>query len=132
MYVLGIYRSLISASLNSHDRLGNRFFNSRNGEIPRGRRKGAKPEKAVFTTISNTGRAIVTSGLTMVGGFAAMMTSPFPIMGDFGFVCVLSIIFSLIAALTLVPAFLVFMDHRKMKRAATTIASPTTGGSSSL
>ncbi|RLI85982.1 MAG: hypothetical protein DRO98_06070 [Archaeoglobales archaeon] len=131
MYVLGIYRSLISASLNSHDRPRNRFFNLRNGEIPRGRRKGTKPEKAVFTTISNTGRAIMTSGLTMAGGFAAMMISSFP-MRDFGFVCVLSIIFSLIAALTLVPAFLVFMDHRKMKRAATTIASPTTGGSSSL
>ena len=82
MYVLGIYRSLISASLNSHDRLGIDFSIYVMERYLEERKKGTKPEKAVFTTIRNAGRAIMTSGLAMAGGFAAMMTSPFPIMRD--------------------------------------------------
>jgi hypothetical protein len=47
----------------------------------------------------------------MAGGFAAMLVSPFPIMANFGVVSVLAIVFSLIAALTIVPAFLVFTER---------------------
>ncbi len=133
MYALGIPRSLVSASLNSLTiGLGIDFSIHVMERYLEERKKGASPADAVSITVANTGRAIITSGLTMAGGFAAMMVSSFPIMRDFGFVSVLAIVFSLIAALTVVPAFLVFLDQRKMKRMATTTATPTTGGSNSL
>ncbi|AEA46079.1 efflux RND transporter permease subunit [Archaeoglobus veneficus] len=117
MYLLGINRTLVSASLNSLTiGLGIDFSIHIMERYLEERRMGMSPEDAVAITVSNTGRAIITSGLTMAGGFAAMMVSPFPIMRDFGFVSVISIIFSLIAALTVVPAFLVFIESLRAKR----------------
>jgi hypothetical protein len=112
MYLFGIERTLISASLNSLTiGLGIDFSIHVMERYLEERRKGLSPEKAVEVTVENIGKAILTSGLTMAGGFAAMLVSPFPIMANFGVVSVLAIVFSLIAALTIVPAFLVFTER---------------------
>jgi|Deesub1362A_J573_1020465.scaffolds.fasta_scaffold00875_6 hypothetical protein len=108
MYLTGMYRSLVSASLNSLTvGLGIDFSIHVMERYFEERRLGREPEEAVEITIQNIGKAIMTSGLTMAGGFAAMVVSPFPIMKDFGIVSVVAILLSLLAALTLVPAFLI-------------------------
>lgn len=112
MYLFGIERTLVSASLNSLTiGLGIDFSIHVMERYLEERRKGLSPEKAVEVTVENIGKAILTSGLTMAGGFAAMLVSPFPIMANFGMVSVLAIVFSLVAALTIVPAFLVFTER---------------------
>jgi hypothetical protein len=112
MYAFGMYRTLISASLNSLTiGLGIDFSIHVMERYFEERRLGRQPKEAVEITVSNIGKAIMTSGLTMAGGFAAMMVSPFPIMRDFGLVSVVAIILSLLAALTLVPAFLVTTER---------------------
>ncbi len=111
MYVFDIDRTLISASLNSLTiGLGIDFSIHVMERYLEERRRGFSAEEAVDITVRNIGKPIITSGLTMAGGFAAMLVSPFPIMKTFGLVSVLAILLSLIAALTIVPAFLIFTD----------------------
>ena len=118
MYLLGYSRTLVTASLNSLTiGLGIDFSIHAMERYFEERRKGFSPEKAVEITITNIGKPILTSGLTMAGGFAAMLASPFPIMSDFGVVSLMAIIFSLIAALTVVPSFLVFTDNLNSRKA---------------
>lgn len=66
--------------------------------------------ESVRRTIERTGKAITTSALTMAGGFGSLMFSTFPIIQNFGFIALVAIIFSLIAALTVVPAFLMLAE----------------------
>ncbi|ADC66244.1 efflux transporter, hydrophobe/amphiphile efflux-3 (HAE3) family [Ferroglobus placidus DSM 10642] len=113
MYALGFYRTLVTASMNSMIIGLGIDFSIHVMERYIEERKRFDPEKAVEITITRIGKPILTSGLTMAGGFAAMLISPFPIMRDFGIISVLAILMSLIAALTVVPAFLVFVDRRK-------------------
>jgi len=117
MYISGMYRSLVSASLNSLTiGLGIDFSIHVMERYLEERKLGRSPEEAVEITVSNIGKAIMTSGLTMAGGFAAMMVSPFPIMRDFGIVSVVAILISLFAALTLVPAFLITTEKIRFGR----------------
>ncbi len=116
MYILGYSRTLVTASLNSLTiGLGIDFSIHVMERYFEERRRGHAPEKAVEITVTNIGKPILTSGLTMAGGFAAMLVSPFPIMSDFGVVSLMAILLSLTAALTVVPAFLVFTDNMKKK-----------------
>jgi len=112
MYVLGYSRTLVTASLNSLTiGLGIDFSIHVMERYFEERKKGHPPEKAVEITVTSIGKPILTSGLTMAGGFAAMLVSPFPIMSDFGAVSLIAILLSLILALTVVPAFLVLTDN---------------------
>ena len=112
MYVLGYSRTLVTASLNSLTiGLGIDFSIHVMERYFEERKRGHSPEKAVEITVTNIGKPILTSGLTMAGGFAAMLVSPFPIMSDFGAVSLIAILLSLVSALTVVPAFLVLTDN---------------------
>ncbi len=116
MYVLGYSRTLVTASLNSLTiGLGIDFSIHVMERYFEERKKGYSPEKAVEITVTSIGKPILTSGLTMAGGFAAMLVSPFPIMSDFGAVSLIAILLSLISALTVVPAFLVMTDNLNNK-----------------
>lgn len=75
------------------------------------------PVDAVKRTIERTGKAITTSALTMAGGFGSLMFSTFPIVQNFGFIALVAIIFSLIAALTVVPAFLMLTENINLRLA---------------
>jgi hypothetical protein len=112
MYVFGIDRTIVTASLNSLTiGLGIDFSIHVMERYFEERRKGKSPEEAVQITVENIGKAIMTSGLTMAGGFGAMLISPFPMLTNFGLVTLCAIIFSLISALTIVPAFLVYTEN---------------------
>jgi len=117
MFVFGFSRTLVTASMNSMIiGLGIDFSIHVMERYLEERRRGLSPEEAVEVTITRIGKPILTSGLTMAGGFAAMLVSPFPIMRDFGVISVFAIVMSLVAALTVVPAFLVFIDSRKNRK----------------
>jgi len=49
------------------------------------RGKGKSPTEAMTTAITRIGRAIIASGFTVIGGFAALLIArDFPILDDFG------------------------------------------------
>jgi len=75
------------------------------------RENGASPNEAIQTSISRIGKAIVTSGLTTSGGFAAMVLSPFPLMQWFGIIAFISILLILLLTLTMLPAMLILIDR---------------------
>ena len=75
------------------------------------RENGADPQDAIQISISRIGKAIVTSGLTTSGGFAAMILSPFPLMQWFGIIAFISILLILLLTLTMLPAMLILIDR---------------------
>ena len=115
MYSLGMKQTMVSVTMNSiilglgidfSIHVLERYFEERNRFAP---------IEAVKRTVERTGKAITTSALTMAGGFGALLLSPFPMMKDFGFLSLVAILFSLFAALTVVPAFLMITEKLRIK-----------------
>ena len=73
-------------------------------------RAGATKLDAVETAATRVGKAISVSGMTTVFGFSALTLSPFPILGDFGFLTVGVIFLTLVAALATLPPTLIVLD----------------------
>jgi hypothetical protein len=71
---------------------------------------GASRLDAVETAATRVGKAITVSGMTTVFGFSALTLSPFPILGDFGYLTVGVIFLTLVAALATLPPTLVVLD----------------------
>ena len=66
---------------------------------------------AVETAGARVGKAITVSGLTTVFGFSALTLSPFPILGDFGFLTVGVIFLTLVAAILTLPPTLIILGR---------------------
>ena len=66
---------------------------------------------AIQTAVQKIGTAITVSGLTTVFGFSALTLSNFNIISNFGIVTVISVGFSLVGAIIVMPAILSLM-HR--------------------
>ncbi|WP_346655615.1 RND family transporter [Methanosarcina sp. DH1] len=77
---------------------------------------GADPLQAIYRTSDSIGAALLASGSTVIGGFAALTISPFPLIGDFGTVTVIDIVLVLIATFMVFPPFIVLMDTWREKR----------------
>ncbi|XUX00711.1 MAG: hydrophobe/amphiphile efflux-3 (HAE3) family transporter [Dehalogenimonas sp.] len=78
------------------------------------RKKGAGPEVAMTTAMTKIGRAVITSGLTVVGGFGALLFArDFPIVTDFGAVTMINVGFALLSSLVVLPTIIVAVDRRK-------------------
>jgi predicted RND superfamily exporter protein len=71
---------------------------------------GVSKLDAVETAGTRVGKAISVSGMTTVFGFSALTLSPFPILGDFGFLTVGVIFLTLVAALATLPPTLIVLD----------------------
>ena len=63
------------------------------------RAKGLDPEQSTHVAAQRTGRAFFTSALTTLGGFAVLMFSTLPLLGDFGIVVTINIAVALLSAL---------------------------------
>src|SRR5690606_38686995 len=74
------------------------------------RRRGRDPVTAVTVGAVRIGRAFVASGLTVVGGFAVLGLSSYPLLRDFGILVALDVVVALVCALTLLPPLLVWAD----------------------
>ena len=64
---------------------------------------------AIQTAVQKIGTAVTVSGMTTVFGFAALTLSPFNIISNFGTVTVISVGFSLVGAIVVMPAVLALM-----------------------
>jgi len=69
--------------------------------------------EAVQTAVQKIGTAITVSGLTTVFGFSALTVSTFNIISNFGIVTVLSVAFSLLGAIVVMPAILAVVPLKR-------------------
>jgi len=74
------------------------------------RSNGLSPRDAMSRASLRIGRAITASGLTVMGGFAVLAFTNFPLLDNFGKVTALNIGISLISTLVLLPPLLVWAD----------------------
>ena len=75
------------------------------------REKGMPPRVAMDVASLRIGRAIAASGLTVIGGFLALVFSNFPLIESFGEVTVLDMALCLLATLVVLPPLLVWLDE---------------------
>ncbi len=82
------------------------------------RQKGQLPRDAMITAIAKIGRAIVTTAMTTLGGFAVLIASDFVMIRDFGIATVLGVFLCLISSLTVMPGLIVWYDEWRARRTA--------------
>ncbi len=75
------------------------------------RGQGAPPREAMDVATLRIGRAITTSGLTVMGGFAVLVFSNFPLLVDFGKVTALDMGLALLSTLVVLPPLLIWLDE---------------------
>jgi hypothetical protein len=81
------------------------------------RSKGERPEEAMTTAVAKIGRAIIASGLTVIGGFGALLIAKdFLILRDFGIVTVVDVFFALVSTLFVLPTLIVWFDTWRERR----------------
>ncbi len=85
-------------------------------------RRGLLPHDAMVVAISRTGRAIVTTALTTLGGFGVLIASDFVLIRDFGVATTISIFLCLWASMVVVPPLVVWWDTRVVNRLPKDIA----------
>ena len=81
------------------------------------RDKGKAPHEAMTTAITRIGRAIIASGLTVIGGFGALLIAQnFPVLRSFGLLTMIDVFLALISTLVVLPALIVWIDSWREKR----------------
>ncbi|AKB84477.1 transporter, RND superfamily [Methanococcoides methylutens MM1] len=80
--------------------------------------KGATPEEAMTEAGVKIGKAIVTSGLTTLFGFCALVASDFVIISSFGMITVIDVALALFATFVVFPPVMVLLDNFREKRKA--------------
>ena len=78
-------------------------------------KKGKKPGPAIVASIKDVGMAMFLATLTTVIAFLSFLTATVPPLRDFGVLCALGIIFTLINALTFQAAVRYLLDRKKTK-----------------
>jgi uncharacterized membrane protein YdfJ with MMPL/SSD domain len=76
------------------------------------RKAGRAREDAVASTMGTAGRAVVFSGTAVAIGLALMLAMPLPFMRGFGLAGLLIPLVSVLAAVTLLPALLYWLEDR--------------------
>ncbi len=74
------------------------------------------PHNAMVISISKTGRAIVTTALTTLGGFAILIVSDFVLIRDFGIATTIGVLLCLISSMVVMPPLVVWWDTRVAHR----------------
>jgi len=77
--------------------------------------KGAELYEAIGTGVSKIGTAITISGLTTIFGFSSMLISSFGIVSAFGQTTVITIFFSLIGGIIIMPAIVALTFRRRVQ-----------------
>lgn len=75
------------------------------------RAKGRQVGQALRDAYGSTGAAVAASGITVVAGFAVLILSTFPLIRNFGLVCVIDLTVSLLGVLIVLPAALVWSER---------------------
>ncbi len=81
------------------------------------RDKGEDPREAMTTAITRIGRAIIASGLTVIGGFGALLIAQnFPVLKSFGLLTMIDVFLAIISTLIVLPALIVWIDSWRERR----------------
>jgi hypothetical protein len=81
------------------------------------RDKGEAPSEAMTTAITRIGRAIIASGLTVIGGFGSLLIAQnFPVLRSFGLLTMIDVFLALISTLVVLPALIVWIDSWRERR----------------
>ncbi|MDD2371275.1 MAG: hydrophobe/amphiphile efflux-3 (HAE3) family transporter [Firmicutes bacterium] len=75
------------------------------------RKSGKAKFEAMLITVNKIGKAIVSSGLTTVGGFSVLMISQFIILRDFGLMTVINITLALLSTFIVLPPIIMLLDR---------------------
>ena len=78
-------------------------------------KNGKKPGLAIIASIQDVGMAIFLATLTTVVAFLSFLSAGIPPLRDFGILCALGIIYTLITALTFQMAVRYLLDRKKIK-----------------
>lgn len=70
--------------------------------------------EALRATYRNITVALGASGMTAIFGFSALISSPFPILSNFGVVIVLAVFFALIVTFTVFPVLLIGLEKSEI------------------
>ena len=118
MYLSGIKYTALTATLGSLIiGIGVEFTILMMMRYQEERDKGGSPILAMTTAMTKIGRAVITSGLTVVGGFGALLFArDFPILTDFGAVTMINVAFALVSSLVVLPTLIVWVDSLREKR----------------
>jgi hydrophobe/amphiphile efflux-3 (HAE3) family protein len=85
------------------------------------RKSGTPLVPAIQHAVSQIGTAITISGLTTVFGFAALTLSAFNIISNFGMVTVITVAFTLVGAIVVMPAILSLVGSYEDRQGHTTV-----------
>ncbi|WP_243463090.1 MMPL family transporter [Mesobacillus boroniphilus] len=75
------------------------------------RRKGRNSREAIMITNRKTGKAILASAFTTIGGFSALLISDFVILSNFGLMTLINISLALFSSIAVMPAILIILDR---------------------
>ena len=107
MYVLGLEYNILTATLGAMTiGVASEYTILIMERYDEERERGLSCHDAIQMSIQKIGTAITISGLTTVFGFSALTLSEFPIMANFGLVTVITVGFSLLGAILVMPAVL--------------------------
>ncbi len=86
------------------------------------RGKGEGPREAMTTSMTKIGRAVIASGLTTAGGFAALLAAGgFLIVRDFGIMTLINVFLALLSAVVVLPPLIVWVDSWRERRRSATV-----------
>lgn len=114
LYIGGVPLNTMSASLGVLViGIGTEFIVLLLGRYDEERRhRDMTPHDAMVVAISKTGRAIVTTALTTLGGFGVLIVSNFVLVRDFGIATTAGVVLCLITAMVVMPPLVVWWDTR--------------------
>ena len=76
-------------------------------------KKGKTPGEAITASIKDVGMAMFLAAFTTVIAFLSFLTASIPPLRDFGILCAIGIIYTLITAITLQTSFRYILDRKK-------------------
>ena len=118
MYVLGIKYTPLTSTLSALIiGIGVEFTILLMMRYYEERGNGEEPFTAMVTAMTKIGRAIVASGMTVIGGFGALLIArDFKILSDFGVVTMINVAFALISTLFVLPSLIVWIDSWQSRK----------------
>jgi len=112
MYAMGLAYSLLTATLGAMTiGVASEYTILIYERYEEEKAKGYTINHAIRTSIQKIGTAVSVSGLTTVFGFSALIVSTSPVISNFGLVTVLTVGFSLIGAIVVMPAVISVVEH---------------------
>jgi len=116
MFILGVPLNPLTAVLGVIIiGIGTEFMVLINGRYDEEKRHGYEPGDAMVTAITKTGRAVMTTALTTLGGFGVLLASNFVMIRDFGIATVVGVVLCLVITLTVMPGLVVWYDRLRYK-----------------